>query len=170
MSFDRILVALNRSAFDKAVFDRALSIAVPHTADVKLVHFLNEPVVTPTPTPLGTGIGAGWYSPVSTELPQTEHPEYQDKLNEARSWLKRYEEEARLRGVEATCESNIGEPGFWICQLAEEWNADLVVVGRRGREGLSEAVLGSVSNYVLHNAPCSVLTVQLQALDTEEER
>ncbi|WP_017659821.1 universal stress protein [Baaleninema simplex] len=151
------------------MFDRALSIAEPHTAEVKFVHFLNEPVITPTPTPLGTGIGAGWYSPVSTELPQMERPEYQDQLEEVRSWLKRYEEEARLRGVRAHCESNIGEPGFWICELAKEWNADLIVVGRRGRKGLAEVVLGSVSNYVLHNAPCSVLTVQSETVDTEEE-
>ncbi len=38
--------------------------------------------------------------------------------------------------------------------------ADLIVVGRRGRSGLSELILGSASNYVLHHAPCSVLTLQ----------
>jgi nucleotide-binding universal stress UspA family protein len=35
-------------------------------------------------------------------------------------------------------------------------------MGRRGRTGLSELFLGSVSNYVTHHAPCSVLTLKLQ--------
>jgi len=50
----------------------------------------------------------------------------------------------------------------------------LVVVGRRGHSGLSELFLGSVSNYVLHRAPCSVLTIQGEALkkatQTAEEK
>ncbi|MEO0350033.1 MAG: universal stress protein, partial [Cyanobacteria bacterium P01_A01_bin.15] len=41
-----------------------------------------------------------------------------------------------------------------------QWNADLIMMGRRGRSGFSELLLGSVSNYVMHHAPCSVLTVQ----------
>lgn len=33
-------------------------------------------------------------------------------------------------------------------------------MGRRGHKGLSEILLGSVSNYVVHHAPCSVLVLQ----------
>ncbi|MGL4622525.1 MAG: universal stress protein, partial [Chroococcidiopsis sp.] len=47
-----------------------------------------------------------------------------------------------------------------ICDFALAWKADLIVTGRRGRRGLSEFFMGSVSNYVLHHASCSVLTVQ----------
>jgi nucleotide-binding universal stress UspA family protein len=53
-----------------------------------------------------------------------------------------------------------------ICQVAKDWGAELIMVGRRGNSGLSELILGSVSNYVVHHAHCSVLIVQL--LDTEK--
>jgi nucleotide-binding universal stress UspA family protein len=53
-----------------------------------------------------------------------------------------------------------GDPGNKICALAETWEADLIILGRRGHTGLKEFFLGSISNYVLHHAPCSVLTIQ----------
>jgi glycosyltransferase involved in cell wall biosynthesis len=40
------------------------------------------------------------------------------------------------------------------------WDADLVVMGRRGLSGIKEMFLGSVSNYIIHHVPCSVLIVQ----------
>jgi nucleotide-binding universal stress UspA family protein len=52
-----------------------------------------------------------------------------------------------------------GNPGQTIKKIAQNWDADLIVMGSRGRTGLSELVLGSVSNYVMHHAPCSVLIV-----------
>jgi nucleotide-binding universal stress UspA family protein len=46
-----------------------------------------------------------------------------------------------------------GDPEKQICQIANEWQADTIVIGRRGYLGLKELWLGSVSNYVLHHAP-----------------
>jgi nucleotide-binding universal stress UspA family protein len=53
-----------------------------------------------------------------------------------------------------------GEAGHAICQLVDEQNVDLVVVGSRGRGGLKRALLGSVSDYVVRNAPCPVLVIR----------
>jgi nucleotide-binding universal stress UspA family protein len=67
-----------------------------------------------------------------------------------------------------------GSPSLEICTLANTWQADLIVMGRRGRSGLSELFLGSVSDYVFHHALCSVLTVQspvskkTQSLETNQ--
>jgi nucleotide-binding universal stress UspA family protein len=56
---------------------------------------------------------------------------------------------------------------------AQIWHADLIVMGRRGVSGMHELFLGSVSNYVTHHAPCSVLVVQgtspIQAPVTAQE-
>jgi nucleotide-binding universal stress UspA family protein len=50
-----------------------------------------------------------------------------------------------------------GEPGEAICRLASDLSAKAIVMGSRGRSGLRRAVLGSVSDYVVRNAPCTVL-------------
>lgn len=47
-----------------------------------------------------------------------------------------------------------------IHRIAEENNADLIVVGSHGRHGLA-LLLGSTANGVLHGAPCDVLAVRV---------
>jgi nucleotide-binding universal stress UspA family protein len=46
-----------------------------------------------------------------------------------------------------------------LCDLAEERDATLVVVGRRGQSRLKEVVLGSVSNAAVHDCRRPVLVV-----------
>ncbi len=50
-----------------------------------------------------------------------------------------------------------GNPGSALCALAEEVSADAIVLGTRGRSGIRRALLGSVSDYVVRNAPCAVV-------------
>ena len=50
-----------------------------------------------------------------------------------------------------------GDPGRALCQLAAEVDASALIVGTRGRGGLRRAFLGSVSDYIVRNAPCSVV-------------
>lgn len=47
-----------------------------------------------------------------------------------------------------------------IPEIAREWQADLVVVGSHGRLGFDHAVLGSVAEQVVHEAPCSVEVIK----------
>jgi len=49
-----------------------------------------------------------------------------------------------------------------LIKIAEEVNADLVVVGNRGMTGVTRFVLGSVPNKVAHHCPCSVLIVNTE--------
>jgi len=44
-----------------------------------------------------------------------------------------------------------------IVEEADHWNADLIVIGSHGNGFWKRALLGSVSDGVLHNAQCSVL-------------
>lgn len=50
-----------------------------------------------------------------------------------------------------------GDPSTAICQLATELDAAAVVIGSRGHGGIKRAVLGSVSDHVVRNAPCTVI-------------
>ncbi len=50
-----------------------------------------------------------------------------------------------------------GAPGPALCALAAELPARVLVMGSRGRGGLKRALLGSVSDHVIRNAPCPVL-------------
>jgi len=53
-----------------------------------------------------------------------------------------------------------GEPAAAICDLATEVGARAVVLGTRGRGGIARALLGSVSDHVVRNAPCTVLVTR----------
>ncbi len=50
-----------------------------------------------------------------------------------------------------------GDPAPALCTLAEELSTQAIVMGSRGRGGLKRALLGSVSDYVVRNAPCTVI-------------
>lgn len=62
-------------------------------------------------------------------------------------------------GMTAGAEVREGDPAGRILDVAGEW-ADLVVIGCRGRIGLTRLLLGSVARTVMTEAPCSVLVVK----------
>jgi nucleotide-binding universal stress UspA family protein len=53
-----------------------------------------------------------------------------------------------------------GEPSHEIVNLAEQENADLIVLGTHGRTGLSRLLMGSVAEAVVRRAPCPVFTLK----------
>jgi nucleotide-binding universal stress UspA family protein len=55
-----------------------------------------------------------------------------------------------------------GEPAAAICELAVEVEALAIVLGTRGRGGITRALLGSVSDYVVRSAPCTVVVTGSQ--------
>jgi nucleotide-binding universal stress UspA family protein len=67
----------------------------------------------------------------------------------------------RSRDVQAERRVMREAPATALLRVAEETDADLVVVGTRGRTGLSRVLLGSVAEAVVRSAGCSVLVVRL---------
>ena len=76
---------------------------------------------------------------------------------EVDSTLRKVEERARERDIEAVSEAREGDPADVLCEIAEHYEADVIVVGNRG---MHRRVLGSVPNSVSHKAPCSVMIVK----------
>ena len=51
----------------------------------------------------------------------------------------------------------LGMPVESILTHAQKQKTDLILMGSRGRQGVTRFVLGSVSHAVLHQAPCPLL-------------
>ena len=66
----------------------------------------------------------------------------------------------RGAGVEVETFAREGDPADAILDVAEERDADLIVVGNKGMTGARRFLLGSVPNKVSHHAPCNVMIVR----------
>jgi nucleotide-binding universal stress UspA family protein len=89
---------------------------------------------------------------------------YQQLVDELREYggkvLERAAEMAGREGVKARTMSVDGHSGTAIVRVAEREGADLIVLGALGRSMVEEALVGSVSHYVVRHAPCPVLVVK----------
>jgi nucleotide-binding universal stress UspA family protein len=63
-------------------------------------------------------------------------------------------------GVGVETYAREGDPADAILDVAEETDADLIVVGNKGMTGAKRFLLGSVPNKVSHHAPCSVMIIR----------
>lgn len=72
----------------------------------------------------------------------------------------------RSGGIDARLEiqtSLVEKVANFLSDVATEVDADLIVIAGRGRSALAGAVLGSVTQRLLHVAPCPVLVVPMHA-------
>jgi nucleotide-binding universal stress UspA family protein len=67
---------------------------------------------------------------------------------------------ARAKGVHVNVHPMQGDPADAVLDVAEEQEADLVIVGNKGMTGAKRFLLGSVPNKISHHAPCSVLIIR----------
>ncbi|OYU42933.1 MAG: universal stress protein UspA [Burkholderiales bacterium PBB4] len=67
-------------------------------------------------------------------------------------------------GVEYECEVAKGDPAHTIIDISERFACDLIVMGARGASALRSAMLGSVSNEVLHASAVPVMIVKPDVL------
>lgn len=82
--------------------------------------------------------------------------------DELHAGFKQKVEELKGEGVDASLESAaivLGGPAHAISAIADEADADLIVVGTRGHTQLGGLVLGSTTNRLLHMAKRPVLAV-----------
>ncbi|CAD5983008.1 Universal stress protein Sll1388 [Planktothrix tepida] len=153
MNYQRILVAIDQSVQSKMVFETALELARKSSGQLMIFHrlSLDEPE-------------SYTYTSVQVEKIVHHYKFVQEKLEQdlekVRLWLTGLENRAIEAGIQAEWDWKEGNAGRLICQVAKNWNADIIVMGRRGKSAVMETLLGSVSYHVVHHAPCAVLIVQ----------
>lgn len=159
VGFEKILVAVDYLASMPKLFEEALQIAKANRSRIMVFHCLREPVSGMPDFLAYAGMGA--YSGIyKQEIVELEEQLVKEATEEMLAWLNSFVRKAEEAGIDAEYDYVVGEPGKQICAFAKDWDADLIIVGRRGRVGLSELILGSVSNYVVHHAHCSVMIIQ----------
>lgn len=151
----KILVAITSSESNHYVFDQALMLAKAMGAHLGLLH-VTDPDETSEPLPAYLKSLKPYMSEEDESDPycyvghfETFEPDLFEALVDR----------ATAEGVSTDCIHCFGDPERAINDFAAVWNPDLIVLGRRGRSGIAEFFLGSVSNYTLHHAPCSVYVV-----------
>lgn len=172
----KILVALDHSQLSQEVFESALVLAQKMGAELQLLHVLT-PGDEGYPSPPAAQeidyypLSLSWagYYPVLREELYERYQQYRDAFAAHRlELLRSLSSQAETAGVKAEVAQIPGDPGRAICDFAQDTGIDLIIMGRRGRAGLSEWLLGSVSTYVTHHAPCSVMIVQGRSLPGSE--
>src|SRR5262245_6850447 len=145
----RILIGTDGSEDALAAARRAVEV-LASDATIHLIAVAEPPGV------VGAGMESGFAGGMAT--PQEIDAAWTAVTDEAATALERTAGALGITNVEKSVER--GAPGAVLCERAEALRADVVVVGSRGRGAIRRALLGSVSSYVVHNAPCPVLVVR----------
>jgi nucleotide-binding universal stress UspA family protein len=73
--------------------------------------------------------------------------------------LKSAQEVFAQQGIEAEAIERQGKAAFTICDVADELDMDLIVMGSRGTGLTDEGAAESVTNLTINLSPCAVLVV-----------
>ncbi|MEM8719893.1 MAG: universal stress protein [Cyanobacteria bacterium P01_G01_bin.39] len=162
--FNTILVAIDHSPASQQVFEQALFIAQANQANLLLIYVLE---VEAADSPLMSSYllhsqnrSIHFSSKIVHPAHEVFDREWADFKHRGIQLLRSYARKAISNGIQTEYSQIMGHPGSTICEFAYSCYADLIVIGRRGHSGLDQLFLGSVSNYVVHHAPCSILLAQ----------
>ena len=154
----KILIAVGDSPEVAEILETGLTLAEKFGAEISLLHVLVlfqsnfEPVANPF---------MGVTYPLMSDVVMAQYQkELKERENIGMERLQAYAKQAIDRHIKAEIYQQLGDPGRTICEIAKDNLVDLIVMGRNQKSVLSEIFLGSTSNYVLHHAPCSVMTIQ----------
>lgn len=157
--YRHILVALDNTELSRVVMEQAIALAKGLCAKLTLLHVLCSeegvsPVMPLMPLP-------DYYPALASTTLEQYQQEWETFSAKSLAHLAQYRAWAESAGITAEHLQKGGRPGTTICETAKELGVDLIVLGRRGQSGLSELLMGSVSNYVVHHAASSVLVCNL---------
>jgi nucleotide-binding universal stress UspA family protein len=143
MSEKKIVVGIDGSDESNAALRFALEEARLRGATVEAVHAWGYPP---------TAFGPGFIAAIDAELIETLHKAAADVIDRA------LEEAGDVGDLEVAHATPEGPAAPALLEAARD--AELLVVGSRGRGGFTGLLLGSVSQQCAHHAPCPVVIVR----------
>lgn len=146
----KILFATDGAKQSDAAIEMIAKFALKDGDEVRIVSVVDMAV------PLAIDIYGG-YLPDTTELEKTARENAVKLLDNAVDQVRE-----RFPNVDLNVSSDtlFGSPESRIVETAEDMRPDLIVVGSHGYNRWERLLLGSVSDSVVHHAPCSVLVVR----------
>jgi nucleotide-binding universal stress UspA family protein len=143
--FRRIVCAVDFEAESYLAVRHALNFAQESDAQLTFLHVLQLP-----PSRIVPGVE----SVINVEA------ERQTLTQKARKRLEALVPEPARAFCTVRAEVTEGKPSAEILRAATASEADLIIMGVRGRDAVDVALFGSQTRAVLHGAPCPVLTVR----------
>jgi nucleotide-binding universal stress UspA family protein len=108
------------------------------------------------------------YAPISAQHLEWELQEDAERAGLERLW--ELDRSVRIAGgTVAGAHLRIGEVAKEVVGLAEELEADLIIVGTRGRSVIGRVLMGSVSDSVVRHAHCPVVVARSQETDDKRK-
>lgn len=143
----KILLVTDGTEFSDYAIEKVLAMGICTENEIKILSVVNFPV------PVGLDPIGGMASYPEMENTQKEYAERvvqsaAEKISSAN------------QNLNISTQVAVGSPESRIVDIAEEWGADLIVVGSHGYNTWERLLLGSVSSAVVHHAPCSVLVAR----------
>lgn len=145
----RILLATDGSDFSNRAVEACCDLILNPYETKLMIVAAYEPPVAMAAEPFA--MSAGYYQDLA-EIVKTKADE---AAKQATASIRR-----RFPTLPVEITVDIGRPQEVIIETAEQWDADLIVVGSHGYGFWGRAMLGSVSDAVVHHAACSVLIVR----------
>ncbi len=145
----KILIATDGSEFSREAVESACQMLVmPEDTEIKVVS-VYQPVI-----PLDAFPQSAEYA---AELEKKAHSDAELYAETAAALIGEYFPDSTLK-VEK--EVLAGAPDQVVLETAQKWKPNVIVVGSHGRGFWGRLTLGSISDAILHHAPCSVFVVR----------
>lgn len=145
----KILLATDGTKHSDSAVETIKNFNFSETDEIKIVSVVDMAL------PLAIDIYAG-YVPTTTEIETTARENAEKVLETTFQQIR----EVVSANVFISTELLFGSPESRIVETAEKLGADLIIVGSHGYNRWERLLLGSVSDSVVHHAPCSVLVVR----------
>lgn len=146
LKLNKILIAVDDSQYSDTAAEYGFTLASKLNAEVALLHVNEIPISTPYMT-----------DPMVSE-PNIILPEMME-IQEAAS-KRLLDRISKLgKGVKIETFEKLGSPKDEILATAEEWHADMIILGTHGRTGLDHFLTGSIAEGVVRRATCPVLII-----------